>query len=102
MAELLSAVPSEALAVLSELFSDDGIEKKTDLSRPLNWSVMQVLASFLEDRGMRQSAALLRSFIKKSFRVLVSKSRRGRAEFVEALRSKKEEQQQQPPGRPGV
>lgn len=84
--QIFESIPSELKAILDQLFSDDELEKKTDLTRPINWSVMSVLAEFLRQRGLKRSAGIVEAFVNTSFKYLISKSRKGREEFVEALK----------------
>ena len=84
--ELFDSFPSEVHEILREMFDEENLEKKTELARPLNWSVMSSFAELLREKGLRRSAALLERFVVTSFRYLISHNRKGREEYVEALR----------------
>jgi len=99
---LFESFPSEVHEILREMFSEEHLEKKTELTRPLNWSVMSSIEEFLREHELPRSASILSRFIRTSFRYLISHSRKGREEYVEALRqaslTQREEVSPAPPG----
>jgi hypothetical protein len=73
--------------VLELLNSDNNLEEKTELGKPLKWSCLKAIQSFIEANDLPKSANILDSFINISFRYLISNSRKGRNEYIEALKS---------------
>lgn len=73
--------------IVNELLSDDNLDKKTELDKPLKWSALKVIQMKLEAKKMLNSTAILEEFIDKSFKYQISKKRKSRAEFVEALKA---------------
>lgn len=73
--------------IVSELLSDENLDRKTELTIPLRWSCLKMIADTLERNELKRSALLLNNFITTSMKYLVSKGRKGRTEYIEALRA---------------
>jgi hypothetical protein len=84
---LFSATPSVEKEIVDELFSEENLDRKTELKRPIQWSVMKVLREFLDEHDLPYSSNILMEFVETSFRFLISRNRKGREEYVKALRA---------------
>lgn len=69
------------------LINNRNLETKTELSKPISWACMSMIEEVLEGKEMSFSAGLLKSFSKTAFTYLISKDRKGRNEYIEALKS---------------
>jgi hypothetical protein len=67
------------------LLSEDKLDTKTDLNKPIAWSALKVIQDFLAQKNLTLSSNTLDLFTKTAFKYLISKERRGRAEYIEAL-----------------
>ena len=72
---------------LNNLLSDDNIEKKTELDKPLKWSALKVIEDKLTDIQLVRSAKVIHDFRENSFRYLISYKREGIREKIEALQA---------------
>lgn len=93
---LFSSSPSVEKEIVDELFSEDNLDRKTELDKPIQWSVMKVLREFLDQHTLPYSSGILQEFVETSFRYLISKKRKGRGEYVKALQAISERQQAKP------
>lgn len=84
---LFSSTPSVEKEIVDELFSEDNLDRKTELKLPIQWAVMNVLREFLEEHRLTYSSNILEEFVDTSFRYLISRKRRGREEYVRALQA---------------
>lgn len=84
---LFNATPSVEREIVNELFSNENLDRKTELKRPLSWSIIDVIRNYLQGHNLTYSSGILQNFIEISFRFLISKNRQGRQEYVEALKS---------------
>lgn len=84
---LFNSTPSVEREIVNELFSNENLDRKTELKHPVNWSIIDVIRQYLKDHNLPYSATILQNFIETSFRYLISKNRKGRAEYVEALKA---------------
>ena len=73
--------------VLELLNSEKNLEEKTELDRPLKWSALESIREYIESLGLKRSSEILLKFQIKSFVYLISKDRKGRAEYIEALKA---------------
>lgn len=73
--------------ILELLDSEKNIDEKTELGTPLKWSALKVMNDFIKNQGLPISEEILRTFIKESFKLLISKDRKGRKEYIEALQA---------------
>jgi hypothetical protein len=71
--------------IVELLLSEEKLDTKTDLGRPIAWSALKVIQDFLAQKKLVLSANTLDLFTKTAFKYLISKDRRGRAEYIEAL-----------------
>lgn len=78
--------------IVEELLNDKNLDTKTELEYPMKWSVLNVIADFLEFKQLKIPANTLRNFVNISFKYLISKNREGRKEYIQALQSVKEKQ----------
>jgi hypothetical protein len=78
---------SDSHKLTNELLSDSNIERKTELDKPIQWSIINVLENRLNTLGLLKSEGILKTFKESSFRYLISKARQGRKEYVEALKN---------------
>lgn len=72
--------------IVQELISNNNLEKKTELSNPLRWSCLTMIQEFILNHNLKQSSSILARFTETAFRYLISKERKGRVEYVEALK----------------
>jgi hypothetical protein len=84
---LFNSTPSVEREIVNELFSNENLDRKTELKHPVSWSIIDVIRQYLKDHQLPYSANILQNFIETSFRYLISKNRKGRAEYVEALKA---------------
>jgi len=68
------------------LINEKNLETKTELGQPIRWSCMSMIQDVLKEKKMKFSSELLEKFTKKAFTYLISKDRKGRAEYIEALK----------------
>jgi hypothetical protein len=87
LASLFASSPSVEKEIVDELFSNENLDRKTELNKPITWSVMNTLWAFLDEHELRYSSGILRNFLDTSFRFLISHKRRGREEYVRALQA---------------
>lgn len=73
--------------VLELLNSDKNLDEKTELKKPLNWSIMKTIKDYLKEHKLFLSSSILLKFIVHSHKYLISKNRQGRKEYIEALNS---------------
>lgn len=73
--------------IVEELLNNKNLETKTELKSPLSWSCMTTLETFLESKNLKISASILNGFTSLSFKYLISKERKGRKEYIEALKT---------------
>jgi len=73
--------------VLELLDTEKNLDEKTELTKPMRWSCLKSIEEFVEDKGLKKSATILHKFIRQSQKYLISKSRKGRAEYIESLKA---------------
>lgn len=74
--------------IVDELLNfENHLETKTELKQPIRWSVLTVLEKMLNDKALLTSTTVLRRFTELAFTYLISNDRKGRLEYVEALKS---------------
>lgn len=73
--------------VLELLNSEKNLEEKTELEKPMQWSILESLREYIESLGLNRSSSIIAKFQRKSFIYLISKSRKGRDEYIQALRA---------------
>lgn len=72
--------------IVEELLNNEhNLETKTELSKPIKWSTLSVIKSFIEDKKLPNASSILEKFMKTSFTYLISKQREGRKEYILAL-----------------
>jgi len=71
--------------IVEELLSEKNLDRKTELLQPIKWSIFSILENFLLSKNLTKSAEIIQKFTNLSFRYLISKDRKGRAEYIEAL-----------------
>lgn len=72
--------------IVEELLNNKNLDTKTELSRPLRWSCMSTLTDYLDVHTLPISTKILKNFTNISFRYLISNDRKGRNEYIEALK----------------
>ena len=80
---------SDEQRIVHELLSEENLDRKTELSQPLRWSILSQIENLCEKFGLHKSNSILNQFIQTSFRYLISKDRKGRLEYIEALKALK-------------
>ena len=73
--------------VLELLDSENNLDEKTELGKPMKWSCLFSVKRYVEKLKLKQSTNILQIFINQSHRYLISKNRKGRKEYIEALNS---------------
>jgi len=87
ISELKKSDENELSKLISELINDRNIELKTEISNPLIMSILDSLGDYLEQKGLKQSSNLLKSFL-FWFRVnMISFNRKSRTEYIKAINS---------------
>jgi len=87
ISELKKNDENEFSKLISELINDKNIELKTEISNPLVMSILDSLGEYLEQKGLKQSSSLLKTFL-FWFRVnMISFNRKSRTEYIKAISS---------------
>lgn len=73
--------------IVEELLTNENLESKTELKAPLRWSCLDSIRDYVSKHNMPYSAIILEKFIQTSFKYLISNERKGRAEYIEALKA---------------
>lgn len=105
MSELSDIFTQEAISdikreiVVELLNSDKNLDEKTELKKPLKWSALRSIREYLDKLELPHSSQILEGFIRQCHKFLISKDRKGRGEYIQALNSiasleEKEEQKQ--------
>jgi hypothetical protein len=79
--------PSIQMEIVDQLLSTDNLEQKTELEKPIKWSILTIVQTYLENKKMQKSANIIKNFVSISMRYLISKNRQSRKEYIEALNS---------------
>ena len=80
---------SDEHKIVEEILSDVNLDKKTELSQPLRWSILFQIKLLCQNWNLNKSQDILDNFINTSFRYLISKDRKGRLEYIESLKALK-------------
>lgn len=84
--------------IVEELLSNNkNLSTKTELQKPILWSTESVFEDFLLRKGLTISANLMKLFTESSFKHLISLSRKGRLEYLQALQSIREKEESKNP-----
>jgi hypothetical protein len=78
--------------ILAKLMDSEDIALKTEYPKPINVARLSLLAKWLEQEQMVDSAALVREFVKYYSENMVSFGRKGRGEIVRALQERLHEE----------
>jgi len=81
--------------ILNKLLDESDLDTKTDLAKPIRWTALSIIAGYLKDKNLANSELILSKFIDIAFKYLISKDRMGRKEYIEALKSVRENNQTQ-------
>lgn len=74
--------------IVEELLDrEKNLDSKTELDKPILWSTLHSVINYLEDKEMSISASILQKFEKVSFTFLISNKRKGRDEYIQALKA---------------
>lgn len=71
--------------ILELLNSDKNLDEKTELSKPMKWATIRTIEDYLAQMELPKSANILSSFVEQSHKFLISKARKGRKEYIQAL-----------------
>lgn len=83
--------------IVEELLnSEKNLPTKTELEKPIKWSTLNTVAEFIKSKNLPISFGILDRFITTSFSFLISKDRKGRLEYIQALQSAKKELEEKP------
>jgi hypothetical protein len=88
LSELMPVEEESVEKILVRLMQSEDIALKTEYPRPLNVARLSLLAKWLEQESMVDSAALVREFVKFYSEDMVSFGRKGRGEIVRALQER--------------
>ncbi|MFW9949620.1 MAG: hypothetical protein ACFFKA_05790 [Candidatus Thorarchaeota archaeon] len=83
--------------IVEELLNGKNLETKTELNKPILWSCMKLIEDFLESKKLSKSSIIIRVFTEYTFRYLISKDRKGRTEYLEALKGLRDKLQSNNP-----
>ena len=72
--------------IVEELLNQNNLDTKTELSTPISWSCLKIIQEFLENKKLGACSNVLSQFIAIAFKYLISKDRKGRLEYLEALK----------------
>lgn len=78
---------SEFKELIENFFSEDNIQLKTNIKKPLNWSTFSSFIEFFDEKKLPKSIKLLKNFMKHTFILSVCKDGKSREQFVEILKS---------------
>lgn len=73
--------------IVEEMLNEENLDRKTELDKPIRWACMDIIQQELEKNKMDISSQILKRFTDTSFKYLISKTRQGRKEYIEALNS---------------
>ena len=73
--------------IVDTLINTENLEGKTQLNKPLKWSILKTIEEFLLSHNLPKSNAILKNWMETSFIYLISDNRKGRQEIIEALKS---------------
>lgn len=73
--------------VLELLDTDNNLDEKTELTKPMRWSCLVVMKDYIGGLNLGKSEGILGQFIRQSHKFLISKDREGRKEYIESLRA---------------
>ena len=71
--------------ILELLNSDKNLDEKTELKKPMKWATIRTIEDYLDKMKLPKSKEILSNFVVQSHKFLISKSRKGRTEYIEAL-----------------
>lgn len=78
--------------IVEELLNSQNLDSKTELQKPMKWSILRVIISFLESKKLLKSSKILDEFVNTSFKYLISLDRKGRIEYIQALQAVNEKE----------
>ena len=58
---------------------------KTEINKPKDLASLSIFATYMEKKGYKVSAGIIRDFIKKYLEYMVSNKRKGRKEIIDAI-----------------
>lgn len=64
------------------------------MNQPIKWCAIDLIREFLKNKQLEKSTNVLNQFIQVAFKYLISKDRKGRLEYVDALKSIRENQKE--------
>jgi hypothetical protein len=73
--------------IVEQLLTNENLSSKTELLKPLRWSCLDSIRDFIEKHKMVYSTKILEKFIQTSFTYLISNERKGRNEYIQALKA---------------
>lgn len=76
--------------IVEELLNQSNLDTKTELNKPMSWACLSLIQDYLKKKKMEKSSYVLEEFIKICFKYLISKDRKGRLEYLEALKGIRE------------
>lgn len=71
--------------IIERLLDNENLETKTDLDNPLRFACLNVIQKELSKYKLSISSNILSEFIIDSEKFLISKNRKGRLEYIQAL-----------------
>ena len=99
MSELLNEIMKFNETSLQEILNslinyDDNLDLKTHILQPKNLASFYILGVYLEMKGYEQSAEVIKIFLDKFSRNMVSYKRLSRTEIIKAISSNLEQKQE--------
>jgi hypothetical protein len=73
--------------IVGKLLDSTDLETKTELDKPLRWAGLATVQNFIENNNLPKTAKLLSFFMQNAYLMLISKCRKGRSEYIEALKA---------------
>lgn len=81
--------------IVEELLNTDkNLVTKTELQKPIKFTLLKVISEMLKDKELKLSYTHLERFMELAFKYLISKDRKGRLEYIQALQSIRENQKE--------
>ena len=76
--------------IVEELLNHKNLETKTELHRPNLFACLKIIENYLSQHKLQKSSNILSVFTEYTFLYLISKDRKGRLEYIDALKGLRE------------
>lgn len=83
------------LEAIDRLISDEDVELKTEIKKPIKLAIFKSMADYLKKEGYTETAKIINNIIDNYLKYMVSHNRQSRAELVDSMKHLRYEQEQQ-------